>query len=131
MDKRVYLKVKLKSLAAEAKIIRLEEKKNSHFRVGLAEHRRGIVRFEARHTLLAYGFLRGRSYEQLEPGAREKNNHPTWDRVREMVKKYGLVWDHENESYKDYQERRKEQLKAFEQWILSVTSEKSESPTLT
>jgi len=70
-DSRIYLKVKIKSLAAEARIIRHEEAKarkwkNTALRVGLAGHRRGIVRSAARHTHLAYGFLRGRPYKAME-----------------------------------------------------------------
>lgn len=118
-DQRVYLKVKIKSLTAESRIIRKEEKKNSRFHNGLAEHRKGTVRRESRLTHLAYGFIRGRKYEQIEQSAREK---PDWKRVREMVKKYGSCW--EDETYKEYQERKAQQLEAFEVWIEVIQDEK-------
>ena len=86
-----YLKVKLKSLAAEAKIIRLEETRSrGGIRNGLHEHRVGIVRFESRHTHLAYAFLRGKEYEQVEKTCKTP---PDWRRVYKMVKKYGSGWD--------------------------------------
>ena len=57
---RSKFKVKIRSLAAEAGIIRQEESKagtDSHRGI-LTAHRTGIVRSEARHTQLAYAFLR-------------------------------------------------------------------------
>ena len=64
-----YLKIKVMSLAAEARIIRKEEKKwpgPSGVRTGLRLHRINDVRSEARAALLAYGFIRGRRYAVLE-----------------------------------------------------------------
>lgn len=89
-----HLRVKLKTLAAESRIIRKEEQKakrrarNSsvpemraayyqayrHFR----DHRRGVVRRAARHTLLALGFLRGKTYAELEPYSEKE---PSWSHV--------------------------------------------------
>lgn len=86
MDYRVYLKVKLKSLAEEARIIRREEKKGGDLREGLYRHRVDDVRSEARHTLLAYNFIRGRTYKQTEPNTKTPIS---FDRVLKMVKKYG------------------------------------------
>jgi hypothetical protein len=112
MDQRIYLKVKIKSLAAEAKIIRAEERKNPKFRFGLAEHRRTIVRSEARHTLLAYGFLRGKKYEEIEPKAHEK---PDWARVERMIEKYGAHWE-DGQDYREYQKAKAEALERFKSW---------------
>lgn len=112
-DERAYLKVKIKSLAAEAKIIRLEEKraKLGSIRDGLADHRRGIVRTEARHAQLAYGFLRGKEYKQIEAKAHEA---PDWSRVRKMVQKYGI---HRAAcEWKQAIEGREEMLKRFDAW---------------
>ncbi len=84
----VYLKMKIMSLAAEARIIRREELRwygGSSLRVGLRTHRVGDVRSEARHALLAYGFLRGRAYAVLEAALSE----PTWARVASLAAKYG------------------------------------------
>ena len=66
-------RVKIKSLAAEARIIRQEERRCSHGdyagesqRGCLRHHRTTVVRLEQRSTLLAYAFLRGRKYRQVE-----------------------------------------------------------------
>lgn len=85
-DRRLFLKIKLKSLAAEAKIIRKEEKKELGFRVELRDHRIFPVRREARHTLLAYSFLRGRPYREVENKCLRP---PDWVKVEAMVRKYG------------------------------------------
>lgn len=111
-DHRTFLKVKIKSLAAEAKIIRREEHKNKKLRHLLAEHRREVVRFEARHTLLAYGFLRGRSYKDLEP---KSHVAPTWSKVKSMIERYGRSWDGE-EPYAQYKADKEQEMKLFEQW---------------
>jgi len=92
-----FLKVKIKSLAAEARIIRLEERragKSNTLREQLYRHRTVDVRREQRASLLAYAFLRGRPLSAVEPrrrpehvyyrGLREK-------RVAEIVKKFGAV----------------------------------------
>jgi len=111
-DHRVYLKVKIKSLAAESKIIRAEERKNKRARSGLAEHRRGIVRAAARHTLLAYGFIRGRKYSDME----SKCGHgPNWNNIWRMVEKYGVQWD-DGEDHSSYKERKSEQETKFQYW---------------
>ena len=83
---KTYLKVKIKTLAAEAQIIRREERRwerriylgtkynskldreeprykvvrNHPVRVGLVAHRKTVVRHEARLSQLAYAYLRGR-----------------------------------------------------------------------
>lgn len=98
------LKVKIKSLAAEARIIRLEEKRSLGRRVGpgvfkgrrewlflsLRHHRVKDVRGEQRHSLLAYAYLRGRSYASAE-GTRPREwwREPSWERVAELVRKFG------------------------------------------
>ena len=122
MDNRTYLKVKIKSLAAEAKIIRIEEKRARRpgLRRGLEDHRRGIVRTEARHTHLAYGFIRGLEYHQMESTTHEA---PNWEKVRKMVEKYGayVVWDTSSETYDDYrkrqQEHKEESKRLIEEWF--------------
>ena len=88
MSYPIELKVKVKSLAAEAKIIRLEEHraKTPDARASLHNHRVGVVRSATRHTLLAYGYLRGRSYRQLEASCKRT---PDWSVVEKMVQKYG------------------------------------------
>ena len=92
-----YLRVKIKSLAAEARIIRKEERLALEFRNrslydGLHTHRVRDVRDEARATQLAYAILRGRDYRDVEPNARQLSD---WDfrqlaaRIVKMVTKYG------------------------------------------
>ena len=104
-----YLKIKILSLAAEALLIRREErralKSSRRYRaghpsefengetcyrmrefIGLREHRLNDVRREARAALLAYGFLRGRRYNAMEAKPRER---PAWKRVEALVTKYG------------------------------------------
>lgn len=99
---RAYLKVKVKSLASEAVIIRTEERrclasiqrigdieKFLNHRIalnGLESHRKGTVRNEMRATLLAYGFLRGLPLSRIEATSRTM---PNWERVEAMVRKYG------------------------------------------
>jgi hypothetical protein len=92
---KTYLKIKIVSLAAEARLIRREERRYrgpkwgpSPVRLGLHRHRIHEVRPEARHALLAYGFLRGRSYRQIESRA---GCVPNWDRVQDLILKYGEV----------------------------------------
>lgn len=90
-DRRTYLKVKLKSLAAEAKIIRAEEKKakkykNQELLSGLEWHRKDVVRSAARHTLLAYAFIRGVPYKKVEAKCEKA---PDLKRIMSMVQRYG------------------------------------------
>ena len=98
MQRNPFLRVKLKSLAEEARIIKVEEQRANGCRKfelqnSLREHRIGIVRSEARATLLAYQFLRGIPYSVIEKPSKE--NPPNWHRVDKMVKKYGT-----NEKFK-------------------------------
>jgi hypothetical protein len=88
---KTYLKIKIKSLAAEARIIRHEEKKwpgPSDVRLGLHSHRVNDVRSEARAAQLAYGYLRGRSYSAMEFNPHAE---PNWGRVAALISKYGPV----------------------------------------
>lgn len=106
-DKRRLLKIKLKSLAIEAKIIRQEEDRLKgtqklhlqDLRREMAEHRRGVVRNESRHTGLAYAFIRGKGYREVEPRgvvqALNEDGKPSGpvfvdaEKIRGMVLKYG------------------------------------------
>lgn len=91
-----YLKVKIKSLAAEARIIRHEETRFPRgFRdhptfQGLHSHRTWDVRREARSALLAYAYLRGRLYSTIEGGSNEKrSSQPDIVRIMQLIYKYG------------------------------------------
>ena len=122
MDERTYLKVKIKSLAEEARIIRKETKRARTVSIknGLALHRKGIVRNEARHTCLAYGFLRGLEYRQMEHKAFVA---PDWAKIRRMVQKYGSHWDNTAENcygtlaLQAVADEREAILKRLDQWI--------------
>jgi len=115
---KVQLKVKIKSLAEEARIIRKEERKavkkrDFLLREVLYQHRVYDVRQEARLSQLAYGFLRGRSYSEIE----QKTTKPVdWKRVRQLVEKFGRVWD-QKESYARSRDKKKQELIELEKWI--------------
>lgn len=91
MDYRTFLKVKIKSLGEEALIIKKEERKSKHLRARLREHRIDIVRYETRHSLLAYGFLRGTPYKQIESKCDQK---PDTEKVWRMIARYGKCNQH-------------------------------------
>jgi hypothetical protein len=111
---RVFLKVKIKSLAEEARIIRHEEHRSKwrmhkdeetaitalewgrvhseDLRRELHLHRVCDVRQEARAAQLAYGYVRGRKYDELEQNPKWRRSEaaePNWHRVRDLVWKYG------------------------------------------
>ena len=96
---KTYLKIKIKSLAAEAVIIKREEQKWKKLSVftenvkqphplffSLRSHRLYEVRTECRAAILAYGYLRGRTYQSIEAKCYEK---PNWTRVTNLICKYG------------------------------------------
>lgn len=102
-----YLRVKIKSLANEATIIRQEERKTLGKRdyhrdrqkpvdivnyfdgiyIGLHHHRTYDVRNEARSAQLAYAYLRGKTYKETENA---KHSQPNANRIAEIVRKFGL-----------------------------------------
>lgn len=103
-----YLRVKIKSLAEEARIIRVEERRTKAHRAsvtehqgepkaieslttefeGLHRHRTIDVRDESRVALLAYAILRDRPYIRVEPPASRK---PNVGRIAELIARYGYV----------------------------------------
>ena len=99
-DKRRLLKIKLKSLACESRAIRFEELavpkryRNDGLREEMYHHRVVDVREEARATLLAYNYIRGKTYQQTEKGNHsfEEGQSGWTERLRKamiMVLKYG------------------------------------------
>ncbi len=127
-----YIKVKHMSLAAEAKIIRKQEQLarahgNRRLRIGLAAHRRGIVRTEARHALLAYAFLRGTPYKKVEakthPGC-----GPNFKKIRDTIEKYAVErrWDDVKyeweESREEFESRKAQVLADFDKWAKEAKS---------
>ncbi len=92
MKRNPFLRVKIKSLAAEAKIIRADELKavkyeDYYLQTQLRDHRLDVVRPEARLSQLAYQYLRGIPYAFVEQP--KEDNKPIWSNVLPMVKKYG------------------------------------------
>jgi hypothetical protein len=79
-------RVNVKSLAAEAKIIRKEERRcGSVYRNLLSHHRRTRLREEARYAHLALAYLRGRAYRTIEA---QKGNSPDAKRLAEKIKRH-------------------------------------------
>ena len=111
------LKVKIKSLAEEARIIRHQEQQwtagpawsrlppnsltgaqrirlrppaSEHrqmVNVNLHQHRVEHVRPECRAAQLAYAFLRNIPYDRVEQA---RHTRPPWDLVERLIKKYGM-----------------------------------------
>jgi hypothetical protein len=107
---RQKFKIKIKSLAEEARIIRAQVKKMGkqwkaivgpeddltlscqRYRIAsaqgvLTDHRIRVVAFEARHTLLAYAFLRGVPYRKVE---RYSDSTPNLASIARIIE--SLVW---------------------------------------
>lgn len=112
-DQRAFLRIKLKSLAAESRIIRQEERRNKRLASQLAVHRRDVVRPAARNTLLAYSFLRGRYYGDVEHLAKVP---PNWKEVERMVVQYGRQADYGRETYPQFQQAKAEELERLRAW---------------
>ena len=96
MKRNVFLRVKIKSLAEEARIIRREERiANKQFNFERQQelylHRVNRVRPAARATLLAYQYLRGKPYSECEAKLNEFGPLIDWKAVKTMVKRYGHV----------------------------------------
>jgi hypothetical protein len=98
IDRRELLKIKFNALMMEAAIIRVAEDKQKRYSKKAAlpepwllwemqEHRRGVVRQQARLTTLALGFIRGRTLDQMERYVALRNSQ--WVEVLKMVKRYG------------------------------------------
>jgi hypothetical protein len=87
IDRREMLRIKLKTLVAEAHIIRKEEKRTwGQLRNDLHRHRVLTVRKEARDTHLAYGLIRGRTKDRIEAAAKSE---PNWTNVHNMLMRFG------------------------------------------
>lgn len=104
MEERIiHLRVKVKYLAAEARIIRAEARKTKGMvKWGLNHHRKTVVRHHSRHNLLAYGLLRGQPYETMEKECKEP---PDLSWVASLAKRFGgdetdvAVWVHDAKTY--------------------------------
>lgn len=104
----IELKVKHKTLATEAQFIRKEERKQLGYSrycrttneldwnlpyaqyLKLRDHRTQVVRPEARLTGIARGYLRGRSYSEIEiPKGPNRLSQDDCERITKMIQKYG------------------------------------------
>lgn len=85
--RRHQLRVKIKSLASEARIIRQEAQRTNSAtaRLDLHLHRINVVRKEARAALLAYAFLRRKPYGSVE---RYTHEPPDWARVKRIAQRF-------------------------------------------
>ena len=106
-DCRIELKIKIKTLASESRIIRLEERKakararmvkRSEAKAGLRErcsklnnHRKLVVRQTARVANIAYAYIRGKSYKSTEDRVRA-DNQPDWRRVAKNVVRFLTIY---------------------------------------
>jgi len=99
-----FLKVKIKSLAEESRIIRNEERKSSIDLAGaLHQHRTQDVRNETRAALLAYGYLRGRELKTIETRKDHLDSLLPFlnivKRAKQIVSKFGT-----NDASRNFQE---------------------------
>jgi len=103
----IELKIKSKTLAAEARIIRFEKNRqrakaklaralhpdqatiHADAASSLQSHGALVVRKAARSTHIAACFLRGTPYKKVEAKLRKGTKKPDWEAVERMVKKYG------------------------------------------
>jgi len=119
----IHLKIKIKSLAAEARIIRHEEHKaltngrkcareatqlnhdgkdatafgsyrDEHYSAwrSLRHHRADHLRGISRSNHIAYSFLRGRSYAEVENRC-ASDNKPDWAAIEKVIKGFGIPDD--------------------------------------
>lgn len=91
VDRRELLRIKLKSLAAEARIIRQEERRTwGLLRQEMEFHRRQFLRKIARETHIAYALIRGVPLDKVEAG---RTNLDGLDAkaINAMVAKYGSL----------------------------------------
>ena len=87
------LRINVKSLAAESKLIRHEERRcGTVYRNMLSLHRRGRLREESRYAQLALAFLRARPYRNVEQSCRE---NPDCKRLMEKLNRYLPAKEHD------------------------------------
>ena len=88
----VKFKIKMKTFAAESRVIRQEElrrrgKNWASEGTPLYFHRIGPLRRTIRENHLAYGFLKGRTYRQLE---QHPKTEPNWKNVLKHINNFSL-----------------------------------------
>ena len=95
------LKIKLKALGAESRIIRHEELKRRGKNWAMKGtqfyfHRVGQLRKTIRENHLAYGFLKGRTYRQLE---QHPKTSPNWNNVLKHIERFSVSSSVQRESF--------------------------------
>jgi len=86
-ERTIHLKIKIKSLADEAKSIRKEARKTSGMtKWNLNHHRTEVVRPHARHNLLAYGLIRKVPYAAIEQYTVKP---PEWSKIEKLARRFG------------------------------------------
>ena len=89
MKRFVELKIKIINLGDEGKTIRANELKTYGLeRENLHNHRVNVVRKAARTNLLAYGYLRGKTYKSMEEYCYTK---PDIGAILKVVIKFGFM----------------------------------------
>lgn len=131
-----YLKIKIKSLAAEARMIRQEEQKVKRFYRnaktiehhrehtatfwGLRCHRKFDVRREARAAQLAYAYLRGIPLKTVESKVHDQCKQlSVLRRARDIAEKYGYGFD--KEKFEAWSEAKKTEKSVRQKIIAMVT----------
>lgn len=90
-DRRIQLKVKIYSLAEEAAYIHRQEGRERFWKQDLADHRRFVIRPISRRAQLAYAFIRGMSFRQVEPFTQpDELRFIGWADVKAQVARFGL-----------------------------------------
>jgi len=127
--RKTHLKVKIKSLAAESKIIRLEELRSQdrQLKNSLYFHRVNAVRSESRTSQLAYAFLRGREYGDVE---QKCSVAPDFVKIQSLVERFGACYDiidvtclrYDNDISKKYEEAKRCQNAKFLGWLKRAQS---------
>lgn len=133
------LKVKIKSLAEEARIIRQEEYKvhpssPQWVRSSIRSHRIIVVREEARSSLLAYAFIRGIPYSRIESKC---DRIPNFLRIKQIARTFFHITDEDTglvkwiEDAKECMKKNKKEIKKVESisdWTHRIYSNESRSP---
>jgi hypothetical protein len=112
------LKIKIKHLAAEARIIRLEENKTRNFALWhrMNVHRRFRLRRVQRWNQLAYAFLRGRTYRSVEASNRPGTDYPNVTLIARVVYDFG-AWFRPCRSDNAREDKMKELSADIRKWI--------------
>ncbi len=131
------LKIKLKSLVLERKVIQreLENKKNGRPRMAntkiwweLYKHDEEL-KMEIRLTLIAYGYVRGLLYSRIERPRKDNRLNPKqWARVFAMVEKYGIApfhYQRDDVTRADWNKAVAEQGFKFNAWSFELEAEEA------